>query len=111
MVKSPVEGSTAALVRLETPVVLSNFIRPVCLPDNMAPLHATTNCNALGWGRHRKQLQRVQLHVSDMQRCENVSIATVNSLCTEASFPQQDCSVSLNNGNFINNYNIIMYRL
>lgn len=95
MVKSPVEGSTAALVRLEVPVALSNFVRPVCLPDNMTALRVTTHCNALGWARHRKQLQRVQLRVSDMQRCENVSIATVNSLCTEAALPQQDCNVSL----------------
>lgn len=34
MVKSPVEGSTAALVRLQTPVVYSDFVRPVCLPDD-----------------------------------------------------------------------------
>ncbi|CRL04550.1 CLUMA_CG017622, isoform A [Clunio marinus] len=34
MVKSPVEGSTAALVRLQTPVVYSDFVRPICLPDD-----------------------------------------------------------------------------
>lgn len=34
MVKSPVEGSTAALVRLQTPVAYSDFVRPVCLPDD-----------------------------------------------------------------------------
>lgn len=34
MVKSPVESSTAALVRLQTPVVYSDFVRPVCLPDD-----------------------------------------------------------------------------
>ncbi|XP_064555858.1 uncharacterized protein LOC135440544 isoform X3 [Drosophila montana] len=33
MIKSPVEGSTAALVRLETPVSFSDHVRPVCLPD------------------------------------------------------------------------------
>lgn len=35
MVKSPVEGSTAALIRLETSVVFSNFIRPICLSDQL----------------------------------------------------------------------------
>lgn len=34
MVKSPVEGSTVALVRLQTPVVYSDFVRPSCLPDD-----------------------------------------------------------------------------
>lgn len=34
MVKSPVEGSTVALIRLQQPVVYSDFVRPVCLPDD-----------------------------------------------------------------------------
>jgi hypothetical protein len=34
LVKSPVEGSTAALVRLQSPVVYSDFVRPICLPDD-----------------------------------------------------------------------------
>lgn len=212
MVKSPVEGSTAALVRLETPVVYSDFIRPICLPDtfnvknyasaqvngsvqsnqlptadtlsrskkdekydsslpenrdyfigpNEAPemdmedelsrriraipveyysstatsketmvpstttttaaastttpssrakVNATepmegrnmvadepaatsqwTSCNTLGWSRQRDHLQRVQLKLSNMAQCENISIATVNSMCTEAAFHKQDCT-------------------
>jgi len=34
MVRSPVEGSTVALIRLQTPVVYSDFVRPICLPDD-----------------------------------------------------------------------------
>lgn len=191
MVKSPVEGSTAALVRLETPVVFSDFIRPICLPDitqttNKAPVESFfndlslesqtksgdilsrskkeeqreevkenrdyfigpddfvidtteeenvrkrravfmedtmrilpnetdtqqtqqsnfpastesysppqtqwTTCNTLGWSRQREHLQRVQLKISHMASCENISIATVNSMCTEAMFHKQDCT-------------------
>lgn len=192
LVKSPVEGSTAALVRLETPVVYSDFIRPICLPDalnikshasaqingsvepiekemadtlsrskkdekyeTLSPenrdyfigpedLHEAevedeltrrvraipteyysstttetprievrnttvkegrnivavetppstqwTTCNTLGWSRQRDHLQRVQLKLSNMATCENISIATVNSMCTEAAFHKQDCT-------------------
>lgn len=224
MVKSPVEGSTAALVRLETSVVFSDFIRPVCLTDELdqpsvaplnhhnpdiivnynqpqsaplinkrvdrrsgplgedrqffnAPLSAYqddasaeynaefsddrernpraeaysaanvhqkrnanipvvvnpnyfdakstvvqgpaqqpayvttkqqqmrqattvtsaaspwTNCNTLGWSRQREHLQRVQVRIGDMTACENVSIATVNSICAEAAYHKsQDCT-------------------
>lgn len=210
MIKSPVEGSTAALIRLETPVSFSDFVRPICLPDatgssngvrrrmdsfanedyieeendnfvpqalkfeatpltfmkksakrlnentqyfvspeeedeesentseqdthyekyqsdsieseNMmpkaeavvsnetevetTPVHVTeamtmiremiswTQCNTIGWSQQRDHLQRVQLKIGDMGTCENVSIATVNSLCTEALYHKQDCSVS-----------------
>lgn len=194
MVKSPVEGSTVALVRLQTPVVYSDFVRPVCLPDddftrnsiitdyptNSALLSSANlidrpraekfygqsrkktftedrqffqlnnekqidneeenneiyheimslelvdehmnslkpeaqlqprsiayqtegndksvkswkNCNTLGWSRQKEHLQRVQLNVIDMKACENISIATVNSLCAEASYHKQDCNVS-----------------
>lgn len=177
MVKSPVEGSTAALVRLETPIVYSDFVRPICLPDDvltnrgssgsqeklsrtrkdehaidginenreifigpdasaatwfddtefddgirqirsiveehihpmissnetsigsesieavveiMEPQWAT--CNTLGWSRQREHLQRVQLKMSNMAACENISIATVNSICAEAVFHKQDCT-------------------
>lgn len=174
MVKSPVEGSTAALVRLETPVVYSDFVRPICLPDDVLSNHANNvklnqekllrtrkeehtdaeidenrdifigpetsawinheyedvarkirsivdehiqpmignetvvnestdatvevtepqwaTCNTLGWSRQREHLQRVQLKMSTMAACENISIATVNSICTEAAFHKQDCT-------------------
>lgn len=205
MIKSPVEGSTAALIRLETPVTFSDFVRPICLPDDNSALNGLhrrmdtftdddeyddnfvpqalkfeatllsflsgnkksrrlnentqyfvspeeeeesvtstsesdemhyekysvdeenlmpkaeavvsnetesattvqseamtmiremiswTQCNTIGWSRQRDHLQRVQLKIGDMGACENVSIATVNSLCTEALYHKQDCSVS-----------------
>lgn len=207
MVKSPVEGSTAALVRLQSPVVYSDFVRPICLPDDdyaknsiitdypvnsalssanqidikpraekifgkkqikpktftedtqffqitdkedtveddesqalyteitaselvdehlhalkpqpqfqaraafypknhqdnsndnhvntdTEPQHQWLQCNTLGWSRQREHLQRVQLKMIDMKACENISIATVNSVCAEAAYHKQDCNVS-----------------
>lgn len=162
MVKSPVEGSTAALIRLETPVIFSDFVRSICLPDVAetfsietqnaisdaerqsqssenrdffisstssqefgsrvtrsvagdvlsSPMTRPQNetnfkaaskpekdtstqwamCNTLGWSKPRDHLQRVQLKIGNMEPCENISIATVNSMCTEATFHKQDCT-------------------
>lgn len=47
------------------------------------------NCDFSG-----ELLQRVQLRHSEMEKCENISIASVNSICTEAEFSTDDCNVS-----------------
>lgn len=89
MVKSPVEGSTVVMVKLEQPVTMSDFVHPVCLPVEGSDL---SHCNTLGWARNREQLQRVQIKLSSMQRCENISIPTVNSICTEPAHLTDDCN-------------------
>lgn len=100
MVKSPVEGSTISMVKVELPVTFSDFVRPICLPDEKLTSDPDnlTNCNTLGWARNRDMLQRVQVAMAAMDRCENVSISTVNSLCTEAVYGQTDCNVSARPG-------------
>jgi len=40
-----------------------------------------------------EQLQRVQIKLSPMERCENISIPTVNSICTEPPYLTDDCNV------------------
>ncbi|XP_060529416.1 atrial natriuretic peptide-converting enzyme [Cylas formicarius] len=92
MVKSPVEGSTIALVRLDQPVSYNDFTRPVCLPEENVPLSSAIQCNTLGWARNREHLQRVQVQVVAMEKCENVSISNVNSFCTETIHGQNDCN-------------------
>lgn len=54
MLKSPVEGSTLVLIRLSSPVIFSNFVRPVCLPFNSAPPEELLYCNALAWSDSSK---------------------------------------------------------
>lgn len=93
LVKSPVEGSTIALIKLESRLFMSDFVRPICLPDKTVPSNMTY-CNTLGWARNREQLQRLQIKAADMGKCENVSITTVNSVCTETAFSRDDCNVS-----------------
>ncbi|XP_066247689.1 atrial natriuretic peptide-converting enzyme [Euwallacea similis] len=92
MVKSPVEGSTVALIRLDQPVNFNDFVRPICLPQEAIPLSPTVHCTTLGWAKNREQLQRVQVKIADKEKCENVSITTVNSICTETIHGQNDCN-------------------
>lgn len=93
MVKSPVEGSTIALVKLDEDVIFNDFVRPICLSDKQ--VDEKLECNTLGWARNREQLQRVQVMVTKMEKCENVSISTVNSICTETYYGKTDCNVSI----------------
>ncbi|XP_014225534.1 atrial natriuretic peptide-converting enzyme [Trichogramma pretiosum] len=93
MVKSPVEGSTVVLLKLDRPIeAFSDFVRPVCLPSQASLVQNAEQCNTLGWTKNREVLQRVQVRYSPMEKCENVSIASVNSVCTEAYYPTDDCA-------------------
>ncbi|KAF7270354.1 hypothetical protein GWI33_016680 [Rhynchophorus ferrugineus] len=92
MVKSPVEGSTVALVRLDQPISFNDFVRPICLPQENLVLSSAVQCNTLGWSRNREQMQRVQLKLADKEKCENVSISSVNSVCMETLHGLNDCN-------------------
>ena len=89
MVKSPVKGNQLVLIKMESPVIYSDFVRPVCLSRNHDPWisSATSRCLFLGWGRDsqflfiyfhfytpyqitHKQLFRRQPSRSDCQSCE-----------------------------------------
>ncbi|XP_050672750.1 atrial natriuretic peptide-converting enzyme-like [Leptidea sinapis] len=91
MVRSPVEGSMLALIRLEEPLEMTDFVRPACLPGNGFKMDNKSTCNTLGWRRNRDQLQRVHLVATSMNTCENVSIATGNGICAEPLYDQDDC--------------------
>ncbi|XP_041977269.1 atrial natriuretic peptide-converting enzyme [Aricia agestis] len=91
MVRSPVEGSMMALVRLEEPVEITDFVRPTCLPEDGFKIDEQSTCNSLGWTRNRDQLQRIHVVPTSMNTCENVSIATGNGICAEPLYDQDDC--------------------
>ncbi|KAK4875624.1 hypothetical protein RN001_012046 [Aquatica leii] len=94
MVKSPVEGSTIAMIKLEKAVNMNDFVRPICLPTEKSGIlpNNISQCNTLGWSRNRDQLQRLQIKFTEMEKCENISISTVNSVCTETMYGQDDCN-------------------
>ncbi|XP_012544680.3 atrial natriuretic peptide-converting enzyme [Bombyx mori] len=91
MVRSPVEGSMLVLVRLEEPVEMTDFVRPICLSNKALYSEERSVCNTLGWTRNRDQLQRVHIVPSPMSTCENVSIANPNGICSEPLYDQDDC--------------------
>lgn len=93
MVKSPVEGSTLAMAKLETEIVLNDFVRPICLAGTGTRVESAFACNALGWSKNRDQLQRVQVRVAEAGKCDNISISSVNGLCAETAYGQEDCNV------------------
>ncbi len=49
MVKSPVEGNSLVVLRMDRPVDLSDFARPVCLPSSDEFIHLGATCVTLGW--------------------------------------------------------------
>lgn len=84
-----------ALVRLEEPLEMTDFVRPICLAETeISTSNHSVVCNTLGWMRNRDQLQRIHVIPSSMQTCENVSIATVNGICAEPLYDDDDCDVS-----------------
>ncbi|XP_045475481.1 plasma kallikrein isoform X2 [Harmonia axyridis] len=91
LVKSPVEGSTIALVKLDRPVMITENVRPICLPKRETEMSETSECNTVGWSRDTEQLKRIQVRVTSMRKCENISISSMNSVCAEVAYGQENC--------------------
>lgn len=49
MVKSPVEGNSIVLLKMDQPVVFSDFARPICLPSSDEFIHMGASCVTLAW--------------------------------------------------------------
>ena len=49
MVKSPVEGSSIVILKMDAPVVFSDFARPICIPSSDDFIHIGATCVTLGW--------------------------------------------------------------
>ncbi|XP_029954064.1 testisin [Salarias fasciatus] len=70
-------NNDVALMKLDTPVTYTNFIRPACLASNASHFNNATSCWATGWGRTAKDvslpasspLQEVQIPVIGNNQC------------------------------------------
>ncbi|XP_056286194.1 tryptase-like [Pseudoliparis swirei] len=64
-----------ALMKLQSPVVFTDYIRPVCLASNTSQFHNATLCWATGWGRLGRtgplpsSLQEVQVPIIGEKQC------------------------------------------
>ena len=54
MVKSPVEGNSIVILKMEKPVHFSDFARPICLPSSDEFIHMGASCVTLGWSGQSK---------------------------------------------------------
>ena len=59
MVKTPVEGNSIVILKMEKPVFFSDFARPICLPSSDEFIHMGATCVTLGWSGQSKFLSSV----------------------------------------------------
>jgi len=99
MVKSPAEGHSAVLLRLERPVSLSDFARFACLPANGDEfVHLGAPCFTLAWDEAEGQLRALSLEPAALETCAEESEVPANSLCTKRKGGEDEreaCHVSL----------------
>ncbi|XP_073915085.1 brain-specific serine protease 4 isoform X1 [Castor canadensis] len=69
-----------ALVRLKTPILFSERILPICLPDSSVRLPPNTECWIAGWGsihdgvplHHPQTLQKLKVPIIDSETCSHL---------------------------------------
>lgn len=94
MVKSPVEGNSIVILKMDAPVVFSDFARPICLPSSDEFIHMGANCVTLGWNGSNEQLRIIELEPAELEKCENISEVSANTICTKAKSGHEKCQVS-----------------
>ncbi|XP_076843999.1 serine protease 33 [Brachyhypopomus gauderio] len=76
----PQLGQDIALVKLSSPVIWSDHIQPICVPDSDLVFQAGTVCTITGWGDIRDgvslqgagNLQQVQVPIIDQSACQEM---------------------------------------
>nr|CAG4640637.1 EOG090X019S [Eulimnadia texana] len=87
MVKSPVDSSNLVLVKLSSPVIYSDFVRPVCLArDKQTWMTPTSRCVSLGWGKDGDNLHEATTRIIVNENCNNTvqvcaELASVKDAC------------------------------
>ncbi|EGW04401.1 Tryptase gamma [Cricetulus griseus] len=93
----PGSSGDIALVQLGTPVALSNWVQPVCLPEASADFYPGMDCWVTGWGHTHEgeplkppyNLQEAEVSVVDVESCSqaysspNGTIIQPDMLCAQ----------------------------
>ena len=67
MVKSPVEGHSIVILKLDKPTVFSDFARPVCLPSTDTwMMENQSRCLTLGWDTDQGQLKVIIIIIAQL---------------------------------------------
>ena len=83
MVKSPVEGNSIVILKMDEPIVFSDFARPICIPESDTFLSKASQCVTLGWTIQSEELTQVSIRPTDKHVCEEMSEVSANTICTE----------------------------
>ncbi|KAL6065677.1 hypothetical protein STEG23_028038 [Scotinomys teguina] len=95
--RPPGSSGDIALVQLDTPVALSSWVQPVCLPEASADFYPGMRCWVTGWGYIREgeplkppyNLQEAEVSVVDVDTCSqayntpNGTIIQPDMLCAQ----------------------------
>lgn len=91
MVKTPVEGNSIVILKMEKPVFFSDFARPICLPSSDEFIHMGATCVTLGWSGQNEENHVVELEPEELEKCEDISEVSPNTICTKAKEDNGKC--------------------
>jgi secreted trypsin-like serine protease len=92
MVKSPVEGNSIVILKMDKPVIFSDFARPICLPSSDEFIHMGAACVTLAWNNKDQQLHVVHLEPAPREKCEEVSEVSPHTICTQEKSERSECN-------------------
>lgn len=93
MVKSPVEGNSVVILKMDKPVVFSDFARPICLPSSDEFIHMGASCVTLSWNSEDQQMHVVHLEPAPREKCEEVSEVSPHTICTQEKAADSETGV------------------
>lgn len=83
MVKSPVEGNSVVMLKMNEPILFSDFARPICLPIEDSFVNKTSTCVTLGWTLESEEMAKVYVTPTAKGVCEEISEVPPHTICTE----------------------------
>ncbi|XP_076311935.1 atrial natriuretic peptide-converting enzyme-like isoform X2 [Tachypleus tridentatus] len=86
VLKSPFGARGVTLIKLNTPVTMTDYTAPVCLPQPNMTILPGDNCFTLGWDTKGDQLQQIMVRISFPESCttnESFPSHDIENICAE----------------------------